>query len=127
MFTHFEHERVGGDKGIDIVFDPVGGSYAEIGVRAMAWKGRFLVIGFAAGDIPKIPLNLPLLKGCDIRGVFWGAHMKREPAQGRAALEKLMRWAAEGKISSHVDSTFPLAQAQTIRNAQQSRAELNKV
>ncbi|HBF55742.1 MAG TPA: NADPH:quinone oxidoreductase, partial [Afipia sp.] len=63
-------KRVGGEKGIDIVFDPVGGSYAEIGVRSLGWKGRFLVIGFAAGDIPKIPLNLALLKGCDIRGVF---------------------------------------------------------
>jgi NADPH2:quinone reductase len=120
-------KRIGGDKGIDIVFDPVGGNYAEIGVRAMAWKGRFLVIGFAAGDIPKIPLNLPLLKGCDIRGVFWGAHMKREPAQGRAALEKLMRWAAEGKISSHVDSTFPLAQTADALKVLAARKAMGKV
>ncbi len=69
-------KRIGGDKGIDIVFDPVGGAYAEAGVRSLAWKGRFLVIGFAAGEIPKIPLNLALLKGCDIRGVFWGAYMQ---------------------------------------------------
>jgi NADPH2:quinone reductase len=98
-------KRIGGDKGIDIVFDPVGGSFAEAGVRALAWKGRFLVIGFAGGEIPKIPLNLALLKGCDIRGVFWGAYMKRDPKDGRANLEKLMQWAADGK-SRHT-STAP--------------------
>ena len=61
-----------GGKGTDIIFDPVGGNYAEAALRAIAWQGRFLVIGFAAGEIPKLPLNLALLKGCDIRGVFWG-------------------------------------------------------
>ncbi len=120
-------KRVGGEKGIDIVFDPVGGSYAEIGVRSLGWKGRFLVIGFAAGDIPKIPLNLALLKGCDIRGVFWGAHMKREPKQGRAALEKLMKWAAEGKISSHVDSTFPLEKTTDALKVLAERKAMGKV
>ena len=65
--------RLTGGKGVDIIFDPVGGTYAEAALRSIAWEGRFLVIGFAAGDIPKMPLNLALLKGCDIRGVFWGA------------------------------------------------------
>jgi len=120
-------KRVGGDKGIDIVFDPVGGAYAEIGVRSLGWKGRFLVIGFAAGDIPKIPLNLALLKGCDIRGVFWGAYMKRDPKDGRANLEKLMRWAAEGKISAHVDSTFPLAKTADALKVLADRKAMGKV
>ena len=120
-------KRIGGDKGIDIVFDPVGGSYAEAGVRALAWKGRFLVIGFAGGEIPKIPLNLALLKGCDIRGVFWGSYMKRDPKHGRASLEKLMQWAAEGKISSHVDRTFPLAQTVDALKVLAGRQAMGKV
>ncbi|KQW19497.1 NADPH:quinone oxidoreductase [Afipia sp. Root123D2] len=120
-------KRIGGDKGIDIVFDPVGGSFAEAGVRASAWKGRFLVIGFAGGEIPKIPLNLALLKGCDIRGVFWGAYMKRDPKDGRANLEKLMQWAADGKISSHVDRTFPLAQTTDALKVLAGRQAMGKV
>jgi NADPH2:quinone reductase len=120
-------KRIGGDKGIDIVFDPVGGSFAEAGVRALAWKGRFLVIGFAGGEIPKIPLNLALLKGCDIRGVFWGAYMKRDPKDGRANLEKLMQWAADGKISSHVDRTFPLAQTTDALKVLAGRQAMGKV
>lgn len=120
-------KRIGGDKGIDIVFDPVGGSYAEAGVRSLAWKGRFLVIGFAGGEIPKIPLNLALLKGCDIRGVFWGSYMKRDPKHGRASLEKLMQWAAEGKISSHVDRAFPLAQTVDALKVLAGRQAMGKV
>jgi NADPH2:quinone reductase len=120
-------KRIGGDKGIDIVFDPVGGAYAEAGVRSLAWKGRFLVIGFAAGEIPKIPLNLALLKGCDIRGVFWGAYMRRDPKDGRANLEKLMQWAAEGKISSHVDRTFPLEKTADALKVLAGRQAMGKV
>lgn len=120
-------KRLGGEKGIDIVFDPVGGDFAEIGVRSLGWKGRFLVIGFAGGQIPKIPLNLALLKGCDIRGVFWGAYMKRDPKHGRAALEKLMQWAAEGKISSHVDRTFPLAKTTDALKVLAERKAMGKV
>ncbi len=74
---------------------------------SIAWEGRFLVIGFAAGDIPKMPLNLALLKGCDIRGVFWGAWTRINPEKNRANLEKLVKWTAEGKISSHVDRYLP--------------------
>lgn len=120
-------KREGGDKGIDIVFDPVGGSYAEAGVRALAWKGRFLVIGFAAGDIPKIPLNLALLKGCDIRGVFWGAWTRQNPEKNRANLEKLVKWTAEGKISSHVDRTFPLSQTADALKVLAGRQAMGKV
>src|SRR4029078_2708383 len=83
--------RLTGGKGADIIFDPVGGTYAEASLRSIAWEGRFLVIGFAAGDIPKMPLNLALLKGCDIRGVFWGAWARLNPEKNRANLEKLVK------------------------------------
>ncbi|MGM5029669.1 NADPH:quinone oxidoreductase family protein [Tardiphaga sp. 862_B3_N4_1] len=114
-------------KGVDIIFDPVGGKYAEASLRAIAWEGRFLVIGFAAGDIPKMPLNLALLKGCDIRGVFWGAWVRQNPAKNRANLEKLVKWAAEGKISSHVDRTFPLAKTADALKVLAGRQAMGKV
>jgi NADPH2:quinone reductase len=120
-------KRLSGGEGVDIVFDPVGGSYAEAAVRSLAWKGRFLVIGFAAGEIPKIPLNLALLKGCDIRGVFWGAYVRRDPEHSRANLEKLMQWAAEGKISSHVDRTFPLEKTADALKVLAGRQAMGKV
>lgn len=97
-----------GGRGVDVVYDPVGGEATEATVRALAWRGRHLVIGFAAGDIPKLPLNLPMLKGADIRGVFWGAHAEREPAANRAELERIFDWAAEGAISAPVDAVLPL-------------------
>jgi len=85
------------------------------------------VIGFAAGEIPKMPLNLTLLKGCDIRGVFWGAWTKIDPKKNRANLEKLATWAAEGKISCHVDRTFPLAQTADALNVLAGRKAMGKV
>lgn len=97
-----------GGQGVDVVYDPVGGDLAEAALRACAWKGRFLVIGFAAGTIPKIPLNLTLLKGCDIRGVFWGEFTKREPEADRANMAELLGWARDGKLSVHVDSVHRL-------------------
>ncbi len=97
-----------GGKGVDVLYDPVGGDLAEPAVRSMGWEGRYLVIGFAAGEIPRIPLNLLLLKGCDIRGVFWGAYCKRDPKGQAAHMERLMQWAADGTISAHVDRVFPL-------------------
>ena len=116
--------RLTGGKGVDIIFDPVGGTYAEASLRSIAWEGRFLVIGFAAGDIPKMPLNLALLKGCDIRGVFWGAWARLNPEKNRANLEKLVKWTAEGKISSHVDRTFPLAQtADALKGARRPQGD----
>src|SRR4029078_9974173 len=119
--------RLTNGKGADIVFDPVGGSYAEAALRAIAWEGRFLVIGFAAGDIPKVPLNLALLKGCDIRGVFWGAWTRINAEKNRANLEKLVKWTAEGKISSHVDRTFPLAQTAEALKLLAGRKAMGKV
>src|SRR3954466_11276200 len=94
--------RVTGGKGADVIYDPVGGPYAEAALRSIAWQGRFLVIGFAAGEIPKIPLNLALLKGCDIVGVFWGAFIERDPKGHQSNMADLVRWAAEGKLSAHV-------------------------
>ncbi len=99
----------GGEHGIDVVYDPVGGPYAEPAVRSLAWQGRYLVVGFTAGEIPKIPLNLVLLKSCDIRGVFWGSWSKREPQAQHALLSDVARWAAEGKLSAHVHAVYPLA------------------
>jgi len=91
-----------GDRGIDVAYDPVGADYAEQVVRSMAWNGRYLVIGFAGGKIPAIPLNLPLLKGCSLVGVFWGAHARREPALHEQNLKDLFQLFNDGKIKPHV-------------------------
>ena len=99
---------LGGEHGIDVVYDPVGGRYAEPAVRSLAWQGRYMVVGFTAGEIPKLPLNLVLLKGCDIRGVFWGSWSKREPQAQHALLTDVARWAADGKLSGHVHAVYPL-------------------
>ena len=101
-------KKLTGGNGVDVLYDPVGGDFSEAGFRAMAWGGRFLVIGFAAGPIPAIPLNLPLLKGADIRGVFWGAFTMREPAANRQNIDDLLGWLADGTLKPHVDSVFPL-------------------
>ena len=86
-------------------------------MRAIAWKGRFLVVGFAAGEIPKLPLNLALLKGCDIVGVYWGAFTEREPAAQAANMAQIVAWCAEGKLSSHVHAVYPLAEtAQALKD-----------
>jgi NADPH2:quinone reductase len=114
-------------KGVDIIYDPVGGSYTEAALRSIAWEGRFLVIGFAAGEIPKLPLNLALLKSCDVRGVFWGAWTLRNPEKNRASLQKLVEWTAEGKLSSHVHATFPLARAADAMAVLSSRKAMGKV
>jgi NADPH2:quinone reductase len=98
-------------KGADVIYDPVGGSLAEAALRSTAWQGRYLVIGFASGDIPKIPLNLVLLKGCQIVGVFWGSFVMREPEKHRAHAEQLFRWIAEGKLSPAIDAVLPFEQA----------------
>src|SRR5438128_929794 len=90
-------KRLAGERGVDVVYDPIGGVYAEKAVRAIGWEGRYLVVGFAAGDIPKLPLNLVLLKSCDVRGIFWGAWIAREPAAHRANTADLLRWCAEGR------------------------------
>ena len=97
--------------GADVVYDPVGGPFAEQALRAIAWEGRHLVVGFAAGDIPKIPLNLVLLKGCQIVGVFWGSFVMRSPERHRANATRILEWVAEGKLRPHVDASFPFADA----------------
>jgi NADPH2:quinone reductase len=99
-----------GGKGADVLYDPVGGDYAEPAVRAMAWEGRYLVIGFVAG-IPSVPLNLTLLKSCDIQGVFWGAFTARDPKRNQEHLAEIMRWTVEGKIKPYISARFPLARA----------------
>jgi NADPH2:quinone reductase len=103
-------------KGVDVVYDPVGGPYSEPALRDMAWKGRFLVVGFAAGDIPKVPLNLTLLKGCSIVGVFWGAFTKNEPERNRENNWDLMAMYAAGKIKPHIHATYPLERAAEALN-----------
>src|SRR5262249_22701300 len=91
--------RLTDGRGADVIYDPVGGPYAEAALRSIAWLGRFLVVGFAAGEIPKLPLNLVLLKGCDVVGVFWGAWTKHDPAGYQANMNEIVRWAADGKLS----------------------------
>jgi NADPH2:quinone reductase len=99
-----------GPAGADVVFDPVGGDYAEPALRAIGWEGRYLVVGFPAG-IPRLPLNLTLLKSCDVCGVFWGAFMMRDPAANAAHVDHLFRLWGEGRIRPRVTETFPLARA----------------
>jgi NADPH:quinone reductase len=103
-------EHTGG-KGVDVVYDPVGGDLSEAALRNTAWKGRFLVIGFAAGPIPRIPLNLPLLKGCSIIGVFYGEHGTRSPGEQRALVDELIEMLADGQIHPSVSAQFSLEQA----------------
>ena len=113
-----------GGVGADVVYDAVGGSYSEPALRSMAWEGRFLVIGFAAGEIPKVPLNLALLKSCDIVGVFWGAFVGRERERHRANIAELMQWWREGKLRPHVSSTYPLERAgEAIRELADRKAK----
>lgn len=97
-----------GGTGVDVVYDCVGGPFAEPALRAMAWGGRFLVVGFAAGDIPKPPLNLLLLKGCSAVGVFWGEAAKRNPEQHRANMRQVLAWVAEGRLKPLIHATYPL-------------------
>jgi NADPH2:quinone reductase len=114
-------------KGVDVVYDPVGGAYTEPALRDMAWGGRLLVVGFATGDIPKIALNLPLIKGCSIVGVWWGAFAKRAWAQHQANVAQLGRWFAEGKIRPHICATYPLERAGDALNALARREVTGKV
>src|SRR5664279_1946390 len=119
--------RVTQGNGPDVIYDPVGGAYAEAALRSIAWQGRFLVIGFAAGDIPKLPLNLVLLKGCDVLGVFWGSWLERNPQGHRANTEQLITWVADGKLSSHVHAVYTLADAPAALKAIAARQVMGKV
>ena len=119
--------RASDGKGPDVIYDPVGGPYSEPALRAIGWEGRFLVVGFAAGDIPKLPLNLVLLKNCDVRGVFWGAWSEREPEAHRANIAQLLTWCADGKLAVHIHRIFPLAQTAQALKAIAGRSVMGKV
>ena len=116
-----------GGQGADVVYDPVGGSYSEPALRATNWEGRFLVVGFASGPIPKIPLNLALLKGCQIVGVFWGAFTAREPERNKDNLNELMTWFRDGKIKPHVSKTYALEDAASALKDMAARKVKGKI
>ncbi|MEH6591146.1 MAG: NADPH:quinone oxidoreductase family protein [Halioglobus sp.] len=116
-----------GGKGVDVVYDPVGGDYAEPAIRGMAWNGRYLVIGFASGPIPKISLNLALLKGCSIVGVFWGRFAGEEPAVNMQNIEDLWALFAEGKIKPVVTDSFSIDQYEEAFNCLIERRARGKV
>jgi NADPH:quinone reductase len=120
-------KRLGGERGIDVVYDPVGGPYAEPAVRSLGWEGRYLVVGFAAGEIPKLPLNLVLLKSCDIRGVLWGTWTKREPQAQRALMAEVVRWCVEGKLSAHLHAVYPLEEIKAALHAIADRKVMGKI
>jgi NADPH:quinone reductase len=120
-------KTLGGEHGIDVVYDPVGGAYAEPAVRALAWEGRYLVIGFAAGEIPKLPLNLVLLKSCDIRGVLWGAWVKREPRAQQALMTDIVQWCVQGELKPHVQAVYPLADIAVALKALAERKVMGKI
>ena len=120
-------KELGGEHGIDVIFDPVGGAYSEAALRAIAWEGRHLVVGFAAGEIPKLPLNLTLLKGCSIVGVYFGDWVRFDPQAYRAALNQLAHWAADGKLSCHIHQVFPLAETAGALKALTGRQAMGKV
>lgn len=110
-------------RGVDVVYDPVGGPYTEPAFRSLAWKGRLLVVGFADGEIPKLPLNLPLLKGASAVGVFWGDFTRREPAANRDNMRELVGWLAEGALRPHIGARYPLAEgARAIADVRERRA-----
>ena len=112
-----------GGRGVDVVYDPVGGRHSEPALRGMAWRGRYLVIGFATGEIPKPPLNLALLKGCSIVGVFYGAFVKAEPQRYRELRSELVGWLADGKIRPAITARYPLERAaQALRVVADGRA-----
>jgi len=114
-------------KGPDVIYDPVGGPYTEPALRSIAWRGRLLVVGFAAGEIPKIPLNLTLLKGCAIVGVFWGDFARREPARFAGSVAQLGRWFSDGKLKPYVSATFPLERAADALTLMAARKAIGKI
>ena len=123
--TQLFKDAVGPD-GADVILDPVGGDYSEAALRSIGWQGRFLVVGFPAG-IPKLPLNLTLLKSCDVCGVFWGAFVAREPRRNAAHVEQLFRWWAEGKIAPRISATYLLERGGEAIAALRDRAAIGKL
>jgi NADPH2:quinone reductase len=95
-------------RGVDVIYDPVGGEFSEKALRAIAWEGRHLVIGFAAGEIPKLPLNLPLLKGCSVVGVFWGSFAQKNPKKNMANTMELLKLFSDGVLKPHIHKIYDL-------------------
>lgn len=116
-----------GGNGVDVIYDPVGGKYAEPALRGMAWEGRYLVVGFADGEIPRIPLNLTLLKGCSIVGVFWGSFTARDPERNQQHLQELLSWYASDKIKPFISATYTLEEAPQALRAMMERKVAGKV
>ncbi|HKX91371.1 MAG TPA: NADPH:quinone oxidoreductase family protein [Sphingomicrobium sp.] len=115
-----------GPNGAQVIFDPVGGDYSEAALRSIGWEGRYLVVGFPAG-IPRLPLNLTLLKSCDVRGVFWGAFAARDPKRNGDHVEQLFRWWAEGRIAPRISATYPLERAGEAIAALRERKAIGKL
>jgi len=120
-------KELGGRDGVNVVYDPVGGKYAEPALRSMAWEGRYLVVGFASGEIPKIALNLALIKGCLIVGVRRGQFMIRRPEESAANIAQLLAWMAAGRIKSHISARYPLERAADAINDLMHRRVSGKV
>jgi len=116
-----------GGKGVDVVYDTVGGSHSEQALRSTAWRGRFLVVGFTAGEIPRLPANLLLLKGCDAVGVFYGDYLRREPEHGRAEFQRLLSWFETGRLKAHIDRTYRLNEAAAALRALADRQVVGKI
>jgi NADPH:quinone reductase len=114
-------------KGVDVVFDPVGGPFTEAALRNCAWRGRYLVIGFANGEIPRLPANLTLLKGCSLVGVFWGRYVKTEPAAWASDLQTLFKWLREDRLRPHVAQRYPLERGAEALAALLARKALGKL
>lgn len=120
-------KKLTNSKGVDVVYDPVGGDFTEQALRAMAWNGRHLIIGFAAGDIPKIPANLTLLKGCSVVGVFWGSFTQREPETSASNMMELLKMFAEGKIDPKISQVFEFEDYEKALGALTGRTATGKI
>ncbi|MFY8015643.1 MAG: NADPH:quinone oxidoreductase family protein [Limnohabitans sp.] len=114
-------------KGPDVIYDPVGGDFAEPAFRSIAWRGRYLVVGFAAGPIPALPFNLALLKGASIVGVFWGDFARREPQANAAMMTELAKWYAQGKVKPVIDRTMPMSDLKAAYAHMGSRGVMGKL
>ena len=122
-----EVKRLTGGQGADVIYDPVGGDLFDAAIRSSAWNGRLLVVGFASGRIPELPVNLCLLKGAAVLGVFWGAFAQRQPQDNASNFQQLFAWHAEGKVTPLVSQVFPLEQAAEAINALGQRKAVGKV
>lgn len=120
-------KEITGGQGVDVIYDPVGGNLAEPALRSMNWRGRYLVVGFAAGQIPSLPMNLPLLKGCSVIGVFWGAFAERQPKDNFRNFQELLGFWQAGQLKPHIHATYPLEQAAEALNEMLGRRVMGKI